>query len=266
MMTRSWQRWLIAILLFLLSAVYQRMTGPTHPVKGSIVLGSETISYKLERNHGGKTDHEIILHIADTAITGTLSYRRLKTDQPWTYLSMHREGEALVGFLPHQPPAGKLQYRIMLHSEGQTVAIPPGAPVVIRFKGAVPAPILAVHILFLALAMIFSNRAGLEALARHGQTRKLVLWTISTLFVGGLILGPIIQKYAFGALWTGFPFGHDLTDNKTAVAFVFWLVALFAGRRGNRARGWVLAAAVVTLVIYLIPHSLLGSELDYSKM
>jgi len=265
-MTKSRQRWLIAILLFLLSAVYQRMTGPTHPVRGSIVFGSETISYKLERNHGGESDHRVEVSVVDTAITGTLSCRRLKTDQPWTYLSMHREDEALVGFLPHQPPAGKLQYRITLEYGGESITVPPGAPVVIRFKGAVPTPILVAHIVFMALAMILSNRAGLEALARGGQTRRLTLWTIGTLLVGGLILGPIIQKYAFGALWTGFPFGHDLTDNKTAVAFVFWLVALFAGRRGTRARAWVLAAAVVTLVIYLIPHSLLGSELDYSKV
>jgi hypothetical protein len=37
-------------------------------------------------------------------------------------------------------------------------------------------------------------------------------------------------------------------------------------RRGKPARGWVLAASILLLVVFLIPHSLLGSELDYSKM
>ena len=38
------------------------------------------------------------------------------------------------------------------------------------------------------------------------------------LAVGGFILGPLVQNYAFGELWTGVPFGWDLTDNKTLIA------------------------------------------------
>ena len=89
-------------------------------------------------------------------------------------------------------------------------------------------------------------------------------WAFALLILGGFILGPLVQKYAFGVLWSGFPFGGDLTDNKTLVALAFWTAALLAGRKGRPARGWVLAASVVHLVIYLIPHSLLGSEYDYA--
>jgi hypothetical protein len=74
-----------------------------------------------------------------------------------------------------------------------------------------------------------------------------------------------MQKYAFGVAWAGFPLGMDLTDNKTLIAFIFWIAALVAGRKGRPARPFVLAASLVMLVIYLIPHSLLGSEFDYSK-
>jgi hypothetical protein len=81
-----------------------------------------------------------------------------------------------------------------------------------------------------------------------------------------MILGPLVQKYAFGALWTGFPFGYDLTDNKTLIAFLGWIAAWIAGRKGKPARGWVLGASILLLVVYLIPHSLFGSELDYSKI
>jgi len=84
--------------------------------------------------------------------------------------------------------------------------------------------------------------------------------------VGQFILGPLVQKYAFGIFWSGFPLGTDLTDNKTVIMFFFWIVALAAGRKGRPARLAVLAASVVTLVIYLIPHSLFGSELKYGKM
>jgi ABC-type transport system involved in cytochrome c biogenesis permease subunit len=80
-----------------------------------------------------------------------------------------------------------------------------------------------------------------------------------------LVLGPVIQKYAFGAYWTGWPFGHDLTDNKSLVAFIFWIIALVALIRNRSRRLWPVIAAFVMLVVFLIPHSVLGSELDYTK-
>ncbi len=65
------------------------------------------------------------------------------------------------------------------------------------------------------------------------------------LVLGGFLLGPIVQKYAFGAFWTGWPFGEDLTDNKTAVAVLAWLprvtlLALWGSRRTGVAvvLGW----------------------------
>ena len=106
----------------------------------------------------------------------------------------------------------------------------------------------------------------MEALIPKSNPRKMAILTTIFLFLGGMILGPLMQLYAFGALWTGFPFGIDLTDNKTLVALIGWIIALIAGRGGKAARGWVLGAAILTLVVFLIPHSVLGSELDYSEV
>jgi hypothetical protein len=69
-----------------------------------------------------------------------------------------------------------------------------------------------------------------------------------------------VQKYAFGAYWTGFPLGGDLTDTKILFVFCFWLAAFFLRRR---SRWWTIAATVLMVAVYLIPHSILGSELDY---
>ena len=63
-----------------------------------------------------------------------------------------------------------------------------------------------------------------------------------------------------------FPFGIDLTDNKTLFALIGWIIALIAGRGGKPARGWILGAAALTLIVFLIPHSVLGSELDYTEV
>ena len=70
---------------------------------------------------------------------------------------------------------------------------------------------------------------------------------------------------------TGWPFGHDLTDNKTLLMWVVWVFAcwVFAGRLRSReylGRLTVILAAIVMLVVYLIPHSLRGSQLDYGEL
>jgi hypothetical protein len=179
---------------------------------------------------------------------------------------MDRQNDSLVAALPNQPPAGKLQYKVVLSYQGKETSLTGEEPVIIRFKGAVPLWILIPHVIVMFMAMLFSARAGLEAIRPKSNPRKLALWTTGLLFVGGFILGPLVQKFAFGALWTGFPFGYDLTDNKTLIAFIGWIIAIFAGRKGRPARGWVLAAAILLLIVFLIPHSVLGSELDYSEM
>jgi hypothetical protein len=114
--------------------------------------------------------------------------------------------------------------------------------------------------------MLFAAAAGLAALDKKRNPRRFVLWTVGLLFVGGFVLGPLMQKFAFGVAWAGFPLATDLTDNKTLVAFLFWIIALAAGRKGRPARPFVIAASLVTLLAFLIPHSLLGSELDYTKL
>jgi hypothetical protein len=122
------------------------------------------------------------------------------------------------------------------------------------------------HIVFMFAAMLVSNRAGLEALRRKPNLRTLAWATTVLLVLGGLIFGPLVQHAAFGQYWTGIPFGTDLTDNKTLIAFVAWAVALAVGTDRRTARWWVLGAAIVMLLIFLVPHSLLGSELQYDKV
>ena len=138
--------------------------------------------------------------------------------------------------------------------------------VIIRFRGDVPGPLLVVHIIAMFGGMLLSTRTGLAAWAGEKPLIPLILWTVGFLATGGLILGPMVQKYAFDAYWTGWPFGSDLTDNKTAAAVLFWLIAWFALGRTRSPRAWVIAAAVGTLAVFMIPHSVLGSELDYTKV
>ena len=110
--------------------------------------------------------------------------------------------------------------------------------------------------------MLLSTLTGLMAIGKHKSYKKYGVITFIFLFIGGMILGPIVQYHAFGEAWTGVPLGWDLTDNKTLIAVIFWAIAVFANRRKERP-GLSILAAVVLLLVYSIPHSVFGSELDY---
>jgi len=256
--------WVLAFLITLGAAVFQRLTGPTYPLKGRTDVSGLKVSFRLDRSAELTRDYEVKIVAADSTITGAVVWKRSKVDEPWVRVEMKREGGALFGALPKQPMGGRLEYRVLLAKDNNEVSLTGERPAVIRFKGPVPAAVLIPHVIIMFLAMLFSNRAGLAALGSKEKTRKLVLWTLAFLFLGGFVFGPLVQKFSFGAFWTGAPLGFDLTDNKTLIAFVFWVAAAIMGRKGRDARGWVLAASVLTLVVYLIPHSFLGSEYKYS--
>jgi len=257
--------WVIAFLITASAAVFQHMTGPTHAIRGKTVLASTDIRYSLERTQETTSDLEIRIKVKNEEINGHILYKRHKTDDSWTKTSLLREDGYLVGSLPRQPAAGKLEYQVILVSQDNEVSLSGEKPVIIRFKDPVPDVILVPHVIIMFLAMLFSTRAGIEALNPKGNPRKLALWTAGLLLIGGFILGPLVQKFAFGQLWTGFPFGGDLTDNKTLLAMIGWIAAVIAGRGGKPARWWVLGASILLFAVYLIPHSLLGSELEYSE-
>ncbi len=48
--------WIIAIVITLSSAIFQRMTGPTKPYRGQVELGESSISYRLIRTYDQHED------------------------------------------------------------------------------------------------------------------------------------------------------------------------------------------------------------------
>lgn len=265
-MKKSILLWLIAFVLTVLTAIYQRMTGPTYPISGEVEIGNEIINYKLDRSHGGEGDYQIDIDIKEENINGFLVWKRYKTKDEWTKVEMVRQNGKLVGYLPHQPPAGKLIYHVILQKNGESIVIPEKGEVIIRFKGDVPTGFLIPHIIFIFGAMLLSTRTGLEYFNEGKKFKPLTIFTFIFVIIGGFIFGPIVQKYAFGEFWTGFPFGHDLTDNKILVGFIGWLLALIAIYKFKKPKRWIVFASILMFVIFLIPHSLLGSELDYNEL
>jgi hypothetical protein len=257
--------WFLAVVITLASAVYQRMTGPTYPLKGSTVVDGTEIRYELPRS-AETSDDAVVAVPAPATLEGWFEWKRYPTDDAWTRVPLTREGGELVGRLPKQPAAGKVAYRVSVGAGAGDAVLAGKEPVVLRFKDPVPGWLIIPHVIIMFAGMLLSTAAGLAAIDKKRDPRRLAIWTLALLFLGGFVLGPLVQKFAFGVAWSGFPLGLDLTDNKTLIAFLFWIVAVAAGRKGRPARPFVIAASLVTLLIFLIPHSLLGSELDYSKL
>ena len=272
--------WLLAFIITILAAYYQRKTGPTYPQRIDATINNNHYELRLVRSLGLDEKPEVKLGISDTTIKAALYYKRFRTDDeysrvPFTYsirpvnsFIMNRifrmtEESGYFAAIPQQPPAGKLQYYIEIADTKGTHTIQKDQPVVIRFKGEVPGFVLLPHVLIMFIAMMFSSAAGLAALFRIPEQKKYAIISLVLLTAGGMILGPVVQKYAFGAFWTGVPFGWDLTDNKTLIAFVFWIAAVIANRKKERPL-MIIIASTVLLLVYSIPHSMFGSELDYS--
>lgn len=265
-MKRAWILWTLAIVFTLSSVIYQRMTGPTRPVRGTVEIASEKVDFKLLRTHVTVEDALMKITTINKNISGELRIRRYKSHDKWRTEPLERLGDKLVFSIPKQPSAGKVMYQVRLFDDTGVGVDLTDEPVIIRFKGPVPIYVIIPHVIFIFSAMLLSTRAGLEAIKKRETTYKLALWTTGLFLIGGLIMGPIVQKFAFGAFWTGWPFGHDLTDNKTIVAWLCWVVAIWRDRKTTKGNTWYIGAAVMTTIIFLIPHSALGSELDYTKL
>jgi hypothetical protein len=256
--------WILAFVFTAGAAIWQRMSGPTYPLRGTVVIDNQPLKFRLIRTYDGSDDAPVKILIADTAVKGEISFRRFKSYDNWTTAPMERSGDYLIGKLPHQETAGKVMYQVIL-KKGENSYLLNDQPAVLRYKGLVPQWVLIPHIFFIFLGMLFSTRTGLEAIFKGSKVYIYSWITLFCLFLGGMILGPLVQKFAFDAYWTGWPFGHDLTDNKSLAMLIFWIVAVVVLRKNRENRLWPVVAAIVLWMVFLIPHSMLGSEIDYTK-
>ena len=271
--------WIFGIIFTLSAAIYQKVTGPTYPYKHDVTLNGKDYTLKLSRS--GETTPEDVskpyimaLELNEPGINATISYRRFPTNDEFKTVPFVFKDGRYEAELPQQAAAGKLEYTAIVSDGNNTYEVPMQ---VMRFKDPVPLYWLIPHVLAMFLAMLFSNVTALMAIFNVGDvgtlkkgvwanfnTKGFVNMTIMTsvfLAIGGLIFGPVVQKFAFGEFWTGVPFGWDLTDNKTLIAAIFWAIALFMNYK-KPSRFWTITAAAVMLAIYAIPHSMFGSELD----
>ncbi len=270
--------WLIAVALMLAAVVYQRGTGPTYPKKGEFASAGRSYGYDLIRSDWSeKTNKAARVILPDPGFGGEMHWKRFRTDDAFKVQRLVSETEdgkpVLVGYLPAQPAAGKLEYFVVMKAPEGDILIPGEVEgnVVIRFKDHVPIGFLAPHVIMMFFAVLIGMRAGLAAVLAPSGMRLWAWVSLAGMTVGGMILGPIVQKYAFGDYWTGWPFGGDWTDNKMLVMWLAWVFAVSIigfkpRRRDGISRAVVVVAALAMTGAYLIPHSMGGSELNYEAV
>jgi hypothetical protein len=215
--------------------------------------------------------------------------------------------------IPGQEPGTEVSYYIaVVDKDARTTQLPKYAPYdqfsfrVVVGKGEATASLLIAHVIFILGAIIFVVAAAYYSLRYlykgYGINKAIQTAGIATgmIFVGGFPLGWIIAYQVYGTPWTGIPFGWDITDNKTLVIFIYWLVILFMVKGStmnlfSKGRGkhcpyrWLLSltnkfdfspykkrtdridrkrfakltiiGAILTIALYLIPHSLMVSPI-----
>jgi len=270
--------WLFAGVITLICFTYQDKTGPTYPLEGDIEAAQGTVHFKFLRSETIDTDLKVmLLDPVPSGVTGYVEYRRYKSHDEWEIIPMEpgsfefsRRGraESVQGMgaeLPSlQERAGKYEYLVYIDDgENDPISVTADKPIYARYKAEVPTAVLILHIFAMFASMTIAIRTTFEALI-DGNYKSLLWATLISLLIGGFILGPLVQWYAFGVLWSGIPFGIDWTDNKVVVELVFWIIALYLNRGGRRDRRSVYLAGFVTLLVYFIPHSIFGSEYDYT--
>jgi len=191
---------------------------------------------------------------------------------------LHRDNNTLFAYIPDLGKGKRLSYAITVWpGDGTKVRLPrdPDKNFLIRYKGKVSTLAIVLHVAFMFgafFAMFMAFLGALRILRRlEGKrgTVKAARWALVLSFIGGWPLGFILNYQTFGPLWEGYPFGYDITDNKTQLMFIFWLASLllvwgsFIGkgeekdRLGGRAFAWaIIVSFFVSLALFLLPHSI----------
>jgi hypothetical protein len=274
-MTKKVLVWVLAIVLAVAAMIYQRSTGPTYEYKGKLEYKGEKYKYELLRSQETTEGAKIELPAINAPNYGAvLHYRRYQTQDEITDLEFQSDQTGrFVAQLPVQPAAGKMEYYVTGSIDGKSFRIPLEGEdnIVLRYKDPVSDFILIPHVSMMVIVIIFGILAGLSAIFLPTTMRRWVVVAFVSMTLGGMILGPLVQKSAFGEYWTGFPYGGDFTDNKMLIMWLAWALALAIigfnpKKKETVSRIAVLAAAIVMTVVYLIPHSMGGSTLDYEQV
>ena len=268
-------RIIVAVVIVLALFVLSRITGPNFKYRVETAGPGFTLSHKAPRTSEGTGPARLDLEITGDASSITAlnllghpaNDPARKDVLPPATITGPAGGPRVYRFeVPFHPFATKYLYVFQARLQsGQLVQLDhKGNPMMVRFRGEVPPFTLGLHILGMFggfLLMVLGAFATVDFLRGRGQARPVLRlggWGWLVFAVGGLPLGFLMNWYAFRVIWEAWPFGADVTDNKTQIALAVYGLSLLAFLwKKSRAAAWlVLLGTGVAFAVFIIPHSL----------
>lgn len=276
------KRVLFGILITLVIFVVARRISMNRPSEVVWTGGGVTTTHMTVYEQVGPGQPEIILQVDPPTEIDALVLYRTPGKEEFETAPM---SEISKGLWSARLPAGekgdrmeygfKLTWTTLYEEGGSSTCTDESGYYLIKYKGEVSVTVLVLHILCMFAAFFFIVEAILGAFAMlfMGEEKEFTVaqtrWVLLFTFLGGLPLGFVLNRQRFGPLWEAFPFGTDITDNKTQLIIIFWIIIAalswksFACRRtGRDAIGpgayatAVIIVSVLSLFLYLVPHSL----------
>jgi len=265
-------RYAAALALTILLLGIARRISTRHPTDYSVEAGGITLNHRTVTEDFGDGPKINIKVSSMEGLTAVVYYSQLEGG-PYTADSLSRMLDEFSATLPVLDKGNRWYYHIKAYqSEKEIAKFPPGADQFIKFKGHVPLYVLIPHIfcmfaiIFFGLLTVFSSISAALGKQDITQSVRYLLWTVIFAFIGGFPLGYLVAYLAFGQGWSGIPIGWDITDNKTVILFLFWLVIFILARRGLKGErmaiskkaymSLALASLIVTFIAFVIPHSI----------
>ncbi len=277
-MTKSFRlRFALSLVLSLVLLGVSRKISTRSPLDVSTEFEGITVKHRtVTESRTGEVKQVAISLYGDTQpVRNGFIYYNYAGGNPKRTEMRFIDSKTLSGDLPQGQRGQKLYYRIeLMGDERFLTSLPPiGRPgYLVKYKGHVTPIVLISHIILLFVAVFFAFIAffiGIDLIKGVGRPKSAFLIASSVFLcglAGGVLIGPVVTYQTFGEGWGGWPIGKDITDTKTEIFLFFWLVAMILGigfQRGSRplvgevAYGYfIMFCFVITLVAFLIPHSL----------
>jgi hypothetical protein len=276
------KRVLAGLLITLLIFVVARKISKNRPSLSEWTFDEVRITHTTVYEQVGPGQPEILLNVAPPVEIDAVVTYRAPGETELVSVALEEVSDGVwTARLPAGEKGDKIEYgfRISIIEEleggaSHTSTTESGYHL-IKYKGEVSVTVLILHILCMFAAFFFIVEAMIGAIIMvvKGEDREFTVaqtrWVLLFTFLGGWPLGFALNWQRFGVMWEGFPFGYDITDNKTQLIAIFWLIVAamswksFTCRRTGRDMagdrlfaGTVMTASLLSLILYLVPHSL----------
>ncbi|MDZ7859455.1 MAG: hypothetical protein U5O15_02095 [Candidatus Krumholzibacteriota bacterium] len=271
------RRVIIAFLLTIVIFFIARKISKNNSVHVELEKKGVRVEHSTVFEHVGMGNPAVkIKALSSESLSVNLAY--VHGDNEEKILRMRKEDSGIwKADLPSLGKGEKLKYFFKLNRRGEEILRVPDDEsfYTVKYKGEYSKTVVLLHIVFMFLSFFFiiTSFLGSLAILFSGEgisyTIRMMRAGIICLFIGGWPLGFILNYQRFGPVWEGFPFGFDITDNKTQIIFVCWLIAALLVRgsffglgrdrdiigKNNYAYA-VIICSIITVGLYLIPHSL----------